>query len=224
VTRDSLPTLEGYLERALGDSPAPRGIRLRQTGQMWLKPGARPKRFSAVQEYVVEHVAFRWRARFAIAGVFPLRVVDRYSRRAGGSLQARLFGAIPLTHESGPSVAAGQALRYLAELPWVPHALLANDELELRELDDSAVEAATQVGGARVAVRLGLDGDRVTEASAIRPRLEDNGRPTPWSGAFESYREVGGLSIPTKAEVRWDLPDGPFTYWSGEITGLEQIP
>ncbi len=222
MTGDLPEALLGYLGRALPDGDPPRGIRIRQRGQMWLKPGARPKRFTAVQEYVVLHVAFRWRARFAIAGVFPLRVVDRYSRR-GGSLEARLFGAIPLTRDSGPSVAAGQALRYLAELPWVPHAFLANEEVELRELDDRAVEAATQAGDARVAVRLEIDGDAIAEASAIRPRLEDGGRPTPWSGTFEAYKPMGGLNIPTKAEVRWDLPDGPFTYWSGEITGMEQI-
>ena len=81
---------------------------------MWLKPEARPKRFSAAQEFVVARLAFRWRARFAIAGVFPLRVTDRYTS-SGGSLEARLFGLIPLTCESGPSVAAGQALRYLAK-------------------------------------------------------------------------------------------------------------
>jgi hypothetical protein len=222
VTGDSPPALLPYLERALPDTDAPRGIRIRQTGQMWLKPGARPKRFTAVQEYVVGRLAFRWRARFAIAGVFPLRVTDRYAS-SGGSLEARLFGLIPLTSDSGPSVAAGQALRYLAELPWVPHAFLANQDIELRELDDSAVEAAAQLAEARVAVRLAIEGDEILEASAIRPRLEDGGRPTPWSGTFESYRELGGLRIPARAEVRWDLPEGPFTYWSGEITALEQV-
>ncbi len=32
---------------------------------------------------------------------------------------------------------------------------------------------------------------------------------------------VGGLRVPTRAEVRWELPEGPFTYWLGRITSLD---
>jgi hypothetical protein len=42
---------------------------------------------------------------------------------------------------------------YLAEIAWVPHAILANPQLAWRELDRRTVEVATDVG-ARVAVRL----------------------------------------------------------------------
>jgi hypothetical protein len=49
------------------------------------------------------------------------------------------------------------------QLPWVPHATIANTELEWRELDAQTVEVATPVGSARTAVRLGFDlaGDSV---------------------------------------------------------------
>jgi hypothetical protein len=190
---------------------------------MWLRPGARPRRFTAEQQYVVARVAFVWRARFTIAGFAPLRVVDRLGS-GQGSLEARLFGSIPLTRESGDQVTEGQVLRYLAELPWVPHALTANPEIELIVVGPRAVEAATRIGPRRAAVRLELNETEIVAASATRPRLEDNGKPTSWTGTFGDYRELGGLRIPTKAEARWELPDGPFTYWQGEITHAEQIP
>ena len=217
--------LEPYLERALPDlENVPRRVRIRQDGQMWLKPGARPKHFTAVQEYGVDQVAFVWRARFKIAGFATLRVVDRF-RRGQGSLEARLFGSIPLTSEKGPAVSEGQAFRYLGELPWVPQAFLANHEIEFKELDARHVEAATDAGGTRVALTIELseDGDVTGVSAEARPRLEDKGKPTPWSGSFADYAELSGVRLPTKAEVRWDLPEGPFTYWSGEITGLDLI-
>jgi hypothetical protein len=218
--------LEPYVERALPDlEKMPRRVRIRQVGEMWLKPGARPKSFSAVQEYAVDNVAFIWRARFKIAGFATLRVVDRF-RRGEGSLESRLFGSIPLTREKGPAVSEGQAFRYLGELPWVPQAFLANHDVDFTELDARHVEASTEAGGTRVAltIELGEDGDITGVSAAARPRLEDNGTPTPWSGSFSDYAELSGVRLPKKAEVRWDLPDGPFTYWSGEITGLELIP
>jgi hypothetical protein len=27
--------------------------------------------------------------------------------------------------------------------------------------------------------------------------------------------------VPTRGEVRWELPDGPFVYWRGAVTALE---
>lgn len=39
--------VSAYLERALpGDRPLPRQVRIAQQGQMWLKPGASPRRFT----------------------------------------------------------------------------------------------------------------------------------------------------------------------------------
>jgi hypothetical protein len=43
----------------------------------------------------------------------------------------------------------------------------------------------------------------------------------PWVGEFHDYRKLGGALIPTRGEVRWELPEGPFTYWRGTITSFE---
>jgi len=31
---------------------------------------------------------------------------------------------------------------------------------------------------------------------------------------------LGGVRVPTRAEVRWDLPDEPFVYFRGQLTEL----
>jgi hypothetical protein len=36
-------------------------------------------------------------------------------------------------------------------------------------------------------------------------------------GGFGEYEVVGGIRVPTRAEVRWKLSDGPFVYWRGTI-------
>ena len=167
-------------------------------------------------------VAFSWRARFPIAPLISLRVHDWY-RHGKGGLEARLLG-LPVMRSRGVEVAEGEAMRYLAELPWVPHAFVANRQLSWRELDSSSVEVATRVGAATVAVRLEFDGagDIVGAFADARPRREGKASvPTPWSGVFSEYDVVGGIRVPTLGEVRWELPEGPFTYWRGKITGLE---
>lgn len=173
---------------------------------MWLKPGGRALGFTAEEDFEVRRVAFSWRARFP----FGLRVTDGYED-GEGRLEVRLAG-IPLQRKAGPEIAEGEIIRYLAELPWVPHAMAHNPELVWRELDEHAVEVSAR--GLAVRLDFDEDGDIVRASSELR-RYE--GRPTPWAGAFSDYAVLGGFRLPTSAEVWWDLPAGRYVYWRGRV-------
>jgi hypothetical protein len=78
------------------------------------------------------------------------------------------------------------------------------------------------VDGDRVAVRLVFNEEgEITQTVAERPRMEAGNAITRWVGEYADYRELGGVVVPTRGEVRWELPEGPFTYWRGTITSLE---
>ncbi len=222
-----LPALVArYVERALEGAAEsrPARVRLVQAGEMQLRPGGRALRFTAVEELAVERVAFEWRARFPLAPLVGLTVVDRYAD-GEGELHGRLLG-VPVLGQRGPEISVGEALRYLAELPWAPHAMRANRELAWRELDEHAVEVATGVRGERAAVRLDFDaaGDVVRASCAARPRpVGKSFVPTPWTGDFGGHALLGGTRVPTEAEVAWQLAEGPFVYWRGRITGLQPV-
>jgi hypothetical protein len=48
--------------------------------------------------------------------------------------------------------------------------------------------------------------------------------PTPWRSEFADYTRLeGGARIPRHGKVRWELPDGPFVYWEGEVTGVSTV-
>src|SRR5207244_4653761 len=142
----------------------------RQVGEMQLKVGHWLP-FGAKQEIAIERVEFAWKARFRVAPLVWLHVHDWYCDGEGG-LDGRLFGGIPVVRAGGVEVARGEAMRYLAELPWAPQAMAANRALEWREVDGKTVEVSTLVAASRVAVTLHFNsqGD-VTAASAdARPR------------------------------------------------------
>ena len=114
-------------------------------------------------------------------------------------------------------------MRYLAELPWAPAAMAGNGELSWRERDASNAEVAAGAEPGAPAVTLEFDatGDIVRAASGARPlRQGDAWLPTPWSGEFGDFRELGGMRMPTSAEVGWDLPGGRFVYWRGRVTSV----
>ncbi len=220
------PKLPALLKRYLGRvlPPAgsmPRQLRLTQMGEMWQRPGGRALGFTAVEELAVGEVAFSWRARFPIAPLLALHVHDWY--RAGeGALEARLLG-VPVMRSHGVDVVKGEAMRYLAELPWVPQAFVANAQLEWRELDDATVEVGTVVASSRVAVRFHFDaaGDIIAASADARPRaVGKRVVDTPFRGEFAAYEVLADVRVPTSAEVSWELPEGRFTYFRGQLTAL----
>lgn len=199
----------------------PGRLRLTQTGEMFRKPGDKPLAFTAVQEYAVPKVEFEWRASFGPNPMVRLTVVDRY-RDGEGSLTVRVWGLLPVTRSTGPDADRAEAMRYLAELPWVPHALASNRELSWRDLDDGSAEVSTLVGGRAASVRLTFDpAGLIRSATGMRPRLAGaTAIETPFTGTFDDYVELGGVHVPGRAEVTWALPEGPFTYWRGEVASL----
>lgn len=217
------PLVRGYAQRVLANQPqAPRTVRVAQLGEMVLKPRTAPRRFSAIEEFAVDRVAFAWKARFPIAGPLGQRVTDSYNSR-DGLLEVRLLG-LPIRRKHDAELARGEAFRYLAEIPRMPQAIIANPELQWQQIDSRTVELATETGGARIALRLVFnDHGEVEQTVADRPRLEAGGEATPWTGVFSDYRELGDTVVPTRGEVRWELPDGPFTYWRATVTSLEPL-
>jgi hypothetical protein len=210
-----------YIERSVpADQPVRSAVHFTQVGEMQLKPG-RWLPFRAEQEMAVDCVEFAWRANFRAAPLVSVRVRDWYRSGVGG-LDGRLWGVFPVVHASGEQVARGEAMRYLAELPWAPQAMATNPALEWRQVDESTVEVATRGARERVAVQLHFDavGDIVRASTDVRPRMVGKQVvDTPWSGVFGEYREFDGVRLPATAEASWLLSDGPFTYFRGRVTG-----
>lgn len=191
---------------------------------MWLESGGRPRRFTAVQLLDAERIAFSWRARFPIAGPLALDVVDAYAGGVG-ELTVRLLG-IPVQRQRGPETTVGEALRYLAELPFVPPARTVNPELEWSRLDTRSLEVAAHVGGDRLAVTIELDdaGDIIRTSSRMRMRkAAGTWVATPWGGEFHDYAALGGVWLPTRAEAYWEIAEARDVYWRAEIVNASLL-
>jgi hypothetical protein len=195
-------------------------VRIEQVGEMVLRPRARARRFTACEDLATDRVSFVWRARFPMLGPISLRVIDSYQEENG--LLEVCLGRLPLQRKRGPELSRGEAFRYLAELAWAPQAIVANPALEWVEVDESTVEVATRIGTDRVGVRLIFDEDgEIAKTVAERPRVEAENAITRWIGEYRDYRDFGGVVIPARGEVRWELASGPFTYWRAAITSFE---
>jgi len=223
VDLERLPgAVRRYYAKSVRDELAnARVVRVTQTGEMQLALEKPPVTFTATEHFSTHEVAFVWNARVRMAPMVGAVVVDRFAH-GRGLLDARLFGTLSMAHGVGPDTDVGEAQRYLAEIPWVPQAIALNPELQWRSVDERRIELGASINSARAVVTLTVDAEGdIVRASARRPRqVGSRSVLTPWGGAFSNYRELGGLRVPTHAEVWWDLPEQRFVYWRGDVTGV----
>jgi hypothetical protein len=190
-----------YLARALPTSWAARQpakqVRITQTGEMWSKPGGRAMRFIADERFAVDRVGFCWEARFPLGPLFAIHVRDWYAD-GKGLLRVRALG-IPIQRRSGHDVAVGEAYRYLAELPWVPHAMATNQQLEWQHIDDRRVAVSSRVDRERLTV-LGrnpahtrLDTDDREAPAVLGPATPD--RSFRGRHRLDRHRAAGGRRL-----------------------------
>jgi len=220
VARYDLPPEVVALASRMGANakPASSFAEFDQSGQMWWTPGGKPIDFSAHQTVRVDTTEFLWRASTRL----PLNVVvaDYFVGGTGG-LEVMLFGALPLARMIGGAGAnRGETLRYLAELPWNPDAILANTALDWTVVNHKTIKVATGNGPERGEVTLTLDENGlIAHASALSRLYVEKGRTTarPWHGRFWDYQRLDDRLIPMQAEVAWTLDAGEFVYWRRRI-------
>lgn len=220
------PMVRAFAERNGGHHDGSRAMRMQQKVLMRLTPGATLFPLTATQDSGTRNPGFVWEAWGRMAVVVPLWVVDSYVGGAG-LLEVRLAGVVPVAKGAGAEVDKGEAMRFLAELPWNPDAILTASGLDWRQTGDRTVDVSMDTKGGRATVTLGFDaaGDIVASSASDRPRgVGQASVPTEWIGRISSYISAGGYRWPHRAEVAWVLPEGEFVYWQGEIVSLTAVP
>lgn len=169
--------------------------------------------------------AMAWVGHGSMAGL-PVTVIDSVTG-GRGRLEARLLGTITVAGGSGADFDKGELQRYLSELPVHPNAILNNAALSWRQIDATTVEvtARSATGPASATFSFDAAGDITGMVADDRPMSVGTGTvPTAWIGSYSDYREMGGYRIPAHGEVGWQLEDGIFTYWRGDIVAYETTP
>jgi hypothetical protein len=191
---------------------------LTQTGSMRADPAHRWAPFRARQTIAFDRIAFAWRAA---TGPFGCIIVTDALEATGPKLTVIALGLIPLARVPADEVLCkGELLRYLAELPLAPDAILRNAALSWEVVGPSSLRVSATHGGVRAYVdfSLGADGLVATAFAPDRPRLE--GRTTverPWTGRFTDYRTHEGRQLPFMAEVAWTVDGREAPCWRGAM-------
>ncbi len=219
--RARLPAAVYDLAMRLGVKPDERRdtVRLTQTGRMkrsldspsWMH-------FTATQTISTQACAFNWQAKFGPLGMVTVQDALECGKAC---LDIKAFGLIPITRAvPTPALVRGELMRYLAELPWAPTAILLNATLRWRQDAPDTLVVSAGTGETTSDVILSLDSSgRIAGAFAPdRPRSASAPHlPTPWRGRFSGYTLHASHWIPFAGEVAWEINGKPQLYWQGKL-------
>lgn len=223
---EGLPApVQGYFRAIMKDGqPMIAAAEIGQRGHFDFGRG-KPRWLQAVanQSVVTQRPGFDWDARIRLNPVMKVFAHDSYLAGTG-SLRVALLGLFPIARvPPGAELAHAELMRFLAEAPWYPTALLPSQGVRWEAIDARSARATLTDGDRSAVLVFQFDeADLIVGVEAIGRYRAVDGRmvATPWKARFSSYQERSGILVPTQAEVMWVLPEGPSPYWRGELTEI----
>lgn len=186
------------------------------TGEQW-------KAFTSRQRVTTRRPGFLWDASISMLPGVRVRVVDSYIV-GRGLLQAAIQGLFTMAYMRGEGdIARGEFMRWFAEVPWYPTALLPSQGVRWEPVDEHSANATVVDGPLSLTLLF-----RFNEAGLIGSfRAEARGGMVgkkmvmaPWEGIWSNYQERDGVQVPFTGEVAWVRPDGRKPYFVGTVTSL----
>ncbi len=180
--------------------------------------------FTATQHVTIRPPGFVWDATIQMMPGLSVRVLDAY-HDGQGHLQARLGGIVPVMDAPpGPKLDEGELLRYLAEAPLYPTALLPGMGVDWTRIDDQSARATLTDRGTTVSLVFSFnERNEVTRVRGTRGFLTNEGtyESRGWTGFWHHYAERNGRRVPMEGEVAWIAPEGKISYWRGHVHHIE---
>lgn len=214
------PLLQNYLKKVIVDEELFQKkishIHLTQKGLFWLKNEGTGMGFEANQVVSLATKDFSWFAQIRMTGI-SVYVTDRLINKIG-LLRASILGIYTVAEESGESIYQGQVLRYLAELPWYPLAILKENEIQWEQPADNKLIARFKGTNQVLKVEYLFNDDGLIEKIYTEDRFfSEKKAKYPWVGEFSKYQNKNGILIPCRGEVSWIINSEKFTYFKGDV-------
>jgi hypothetical protein len=188
-------------------------INLSTTTQTW-------KSFTSQQRIVTRRPGFLWDAQIALLLGVSTRVQDSYIT-GQGQIAAKLFGLFTIASaQGGGELARGEFMRYFAESPWYPTALLPSQGVRWEAIDDQSANATIVDGDISLTLLFRFNETGLITSVYAKQRSAGVGKDAvmqPWVCNFSNYQMHSGMLIPTTGEAAWIKSDGKKPYFVGEV-------
>lgn len=223
---DLPPPIRRYLRHVLREEqPYIETARLEQTGRFRSGSSSSPwSPFTATQHVTTLPPGFVWNATIEMVPALPVRVIDEY-RDGQGALRAKLAGLLSVA-DAAPedSLDEGELMRYLAEAPLYPTALLPSMGVHWSPIDGTSARATLEHNDTTASLVFHVNDENEVERVCGRrafTKADGSSEYQPWVGDWWNYQRRDGMLVPTDGKVAWIRHEGEFSYWRGHIDTIE---
>ena len=177
------------------------------------------KPFTSSQRAVIHRPGFLWNGRVSMLPGLAARVHDSYIAGTG-TLHAAMLGLFTVAEvQGGGEIARGELMRYFAEMPWYPTALLPSQGVRWAAVDDRSANA-TRVDGP-ISLTLLFRFDDVGLITSVHADARGSGVGKdmvmlPWDCNVSNYRLRHGMRVPT----RGGAAKGGKPYFVGDLMSI----
>jgi hypothetical protein len=227
VTPEQVLHLPAIVQRWLNRSevinqPAAQTIRLRQSGEMRMKPGGRWMPFTATQYFTTGNPGFVWTTRLRL---FPSVFISGRDKLVKGNaeMKMKLLSVIDIVNErNNEKINSGSMIRYLAEICWFPSAAI-QPYIEWQTIDSVSASATLAIAEKKVhgIFHFSNEGDLLQFTAERYRGSDDKATPETWIVECLEYREFNGIRIPYRCDVTWREAAGDFTWLRLQITAID---
>lgn len=181
------------------------------------------KPFTSWQRVVTRRPGFVWDGKVAMLPGLNVHVHDAYVK-GEGILRPAILGLFTLIDLRGTGeVAHGELMRFLAEAPTYPTALLPSQGVRWQGVDERSATATMDDGPLNLTLLFRFNDDGLIDSVLAQMRGRMVGKDivmTPWEGHWSNYQLHDGMRVPMSGEVAWLTPQGRKPYWRGTVTAL----
>ncbi|MEO9148871.1 MAG: DUF6544 family protein, partial [Burkholderiaceae bacterium] len=181
------------------------------------------KPFSSTQRAVTHRPGLLWNGRVSMLPGLIAQVHDSYIAGVG-MLHAAILGLFTVAEvQGGGEIARGELMRYFAEMPWYPTALLPSQGVRWEAVDERSANATLVDGTITLTLLFRFDeSDLITSvhADARGAGLGKDMVMLPWDCSVSDYQLRDGMMVPTHGEAAWVRPEGRKPYFIGRLASL----
>ena len=146
----------------------------------------------------------------------PVDVLHAFDEN-GATMRVKLLSTFPMVDAKGPELTRGETVTMFNDICLYSPGSLTLPFVTFEPIDDHAARGHFTLGANTISAELRFnDADELVDfISDDRTALSPDGReyiPMRWTTPAHDYADVGPARVATRAEVRWNSGDGPWTY------------
>jgi hypothetical protein len=123
----------------------------------------------------------------------------------------------------GGEMARGEFMRYFAETPWYPTALLPSQGVQWAAVDGTSANATITDGSLALTLLFHFNDASLIDSVRAEARGGMVGKEMlmrPWECGLSNYQQKDVMLIPMAGEATWIRSDGRKTYFHGTVKTL----